>query len=565
MKNKFGLFFNKKHLHVIAYILIAGFGVLLWLIARQRPIFVDETSFQINILHFLNHKTIVPVYINYPTMFSYLIGIPTIVFFKIIYAIYPHAHTQLADPYYQTFFYEYHIYHWILLGRAVVILLACTSLLYFYRFLRKQYGLTIAVISVLFFALDPFGFYMDYAAYALPDTAVASILFFALAVLCSSLKFRSVLLLYLCSFLIGFSGSAKLNGLLPVIFLFSVIITYRKHFNANTLKTIILSAIFCYVGFVFGSPIFFVNPYHYSSGFGYESSLLTAQMRIFDTGRSPLWAFQSFFTLSPAFSIFIIFCFIYGMIRPKKWRSILMFSIVFIFLVLAMLGKRSTVYFIVIYPLIFFLGADILKSMREHIRRRLWNVFIAVLISILAVSFLKRSFLNLTRKDNRVLAKEWIYHNIPEKSIILLDWGYFPEIFIQPMSIEYNWWNQLAHSPELVSSLRKILKNEPSYIIRFLPNLNYDIPHDTQAEYLITSASCFQQYLTEKPRFSDLAVDDDDFNIEDRYHSLRTFYLNLLNDKTNFRQIQYFGDGNGPDIFIFQNSSPKKTVLNINK
>jgi len=542
---------KKKYQDITAWCLIAGFGILLGLIATRKVIFVDEMSFQINILHFINHKTIVPIYINYPSLFSYLIGAPTILLFSILYAIYPHTYPHLADPYYRTFFYEFHIYHWIFLGRAIVILAACAGLFVFYRFVRRHCGRSAALFTLALAVLDPFSFYLDHAVYALPDAVVASLLFCTVAILASAVHSRSLPKLYLAAFLTGLAGSAKMNGLLPIILVLAVLIANRKAFRGNPVKLLVLTAASCYLGFAAGSPIFFINPHHYFSGFTYESSLLTGGLSVFDTCRRPLWAVQTFFHQSPVFSILILLCVLYSILRPKKWRVLLSLSISAIFLFLASLGKRSPAYFIVLYPLIFFLIADVTSSIRRRIRRPLAvSVFCAVTIILLAGTFYSRTSSHLIKEENRVTAKKWILENIPDGSFILIEWGYFPEIFIQPIS-EYKWRSRLARSPEMSAALIRILEHEPQYRIRVLPSLNYDIPDYDHPAYLITSTSCFDRYLTDTPRFSDLYVNDG-VDVETRYTFLRDFYLNLVNEKTRFRKIRHFGEGLGPDVFIFR-------------
>ncbi|MEW5894329.1 MAG: hypothetical protein AB1650_00985 [Candidatus Omnitrophota bacterium] len=539
----------EKFLNISAIGLLCAFGLLLMIISSRNVMFCDEKSFQSNIVHFITNKTIVPVYTNYPSFFSYLTGLPTTIFYWIKFSFFPHPVPDiLADPFYQTFFYEYHIYHWLFLARFLVIAIVLASLIFFYRFSRRNYSPLIAFSSLLLIVLDPFGFYQSYATLALPDAVVASMIFAAIMILFSAVQKESCLLLYFSSFIVGLAASAKINGLLGIIPLVIVFTAFHNKFKDSFIKTFFYIPWFCFTGFIVGTPLIVIDRFLYVNNFSYETALLTGQNNLFEASLDPWWAFKNFFEGNPVFSTLIIILSIHTLFHPKKWRLALLLSLVITFLTLSMLSKHSSLYFFAIYPFVFFLFNDIIFDLVRFHHKKIIFAVISVFIGITAFSSFSQTLNRLSRPDNLQIARDWILHEIPPGSHFLLDWGYYPEILIEQIGI-LNW--RETGDQKLIQAVDHFKTDKNIYKTHDLFAINFAIENFfSDGSYLITSSSCFRRYLETHPKQSDLFRAHKKSN--ECYEFLKKFYQSLLNEQTPFKLIKRFNQWQGADVYIFK-------------
>jgi hypothetical protein len=226
---------------------------------------------------------------------------------------------------------------------------------------------------------------------------------------------------------------------------------------------------------------------------------------------------------------------------------LLLLSVVIPFAYIGRWPVKQAHYLLFIYPSLAIMGAIFVNKVLLWAPKKLGA---AVSLALFIVFFGAPAFGNLTNSlktasspDNRLTARDWIQDNIPQGSIIAIDWEYVPPL----MTSEYK--------TELLAGrnggfFEKYFSTHKSYertykIIDFTPSPQ--IVANVKAEYIIISSSCYQRFFDSEPPPEGNAL-------REEYFEARRTYGSLLRtpEELGWHSVKEFSNGVGPRIGIFR-------------
>ena len=202
---------SNKRLEKIILIFLLFTAAILYAASCCKYVFMDEsiTTFT-NVIHFIKEKTIIPIFVEYPTFFSYLAIIPTCIGALILYigGILPSIFdiTILAQldsilPYLPARIIS------AIFGLATILLLFNIGQTFFTR----QTGL-IAAVFIVFSKL-----YVHRAGYALPDMTMIFLVTCSLFFSLKASESKKICHYVMAGVFAGIATSTKYNGVMAVI------------------------------------------------------------------------------------------------------------------------------------------------------------------------------------------------------------------------------------------------------------------------------------------------------------------------------------------------------------
>ena len=192
------------------------------------------------------------------------------------------------------------------------------------------------------------------------------------------------------------------------------------------------------------------------------------------------------------------------LIRFQKTKLLLIFIwCVLLFLYQSIQITKTMRYFIIIYPFLAIFAGIGFYFVSRYVNKAL-NIFCFIAVLIWPLSFI--SIYNKTH--SRVEASNWIYQNIPDKSIILTEY-----------------WDDAL--PLSITNQKKL------YIIKEMPVFDYDTPEKwnkinsylSQGDYLILSSNRGWGSIMQAP---------------EKYPLMAKFYSDLFADKLQYKKIKTF-------------------------
>ena len=155
---------NKLTLIISAICLILL--AILALDSLNLPTFTDEISFLLNVKYFAQHKTLTPLYVHYPSLFSYIISIPVYLSFLIFYLIKGFSLQGLTDVAFLKFLYYENLIIWNSVSRLVTMMFSIATLVLILKRAAQKYGSIAFFVAASLLALDPFGIYRSFPAWS---------------------------------------------------------------------------------------------------------------------------------------------------------------------------------------------------------------------------------------------------------------------------------------------------------------------------------------------------------------------------------------------------------------
>jgi hypothetical protein len=505
-----------------------------------KYVFIDEATVFYNILNFIEKRTIMPSYFNYPTFFSYLSIIPTclvglVLYIKGILTI-PQDFAVLA--YYLDSILPY-------LGARITSLVfgLLTILLLFKignRFFDKRTGL----IAAAFLAFSKLHIY--YSGYALPEVTMTFFatcsLFFSL----SALRSKSIRDYVLAGVFAGFTCSTKYNGALIILLILTthLIHLYDEKRLLSPYKWINRKIIFSGMAFIcaffISSPGWILSPAIFWKSVVFEHAhMITGHLGSF--GTIYIRHLILFWTWERIISVFFGLGLFYAMFRHTRQDIAILTLTLLSFFYIGSWQKKSLHYLIFLYPALSLLSArlisDIISKISERVLRTtilfiVFSIFSWQIYSVVMYTYQK------ALKDNRDIALGWIQSNIPEGSRVIIDWAYTPRL----LTVE----QKETAKKKNPAFFEKYLRSSPTYeliLLKYTPGWLEGI----NADYLITSSGCFDRFFkTSAPPLNNPLFSS--------YKKRRDTYASLFYEEegVGWKLITEFHKGSGPTILIYR-------------
>lgn len=520
------------------------YALILVIDGMHEPMYCDESSFLKNVCGFIVNRSPEPVFVNYPTFFSYLLAAPIYAAFLIYYIFIRHFPWEgLGDIGLFALVFQGELDIWLWVGRSISILFAVGILALVYQYCFSRLSRPAAVLAVVLLISSPYSFYMHHAHYALPDIFVAFLVTCVLFIASRHVEYPRDRGLNFAGFLAGLAASAKLNGLLALAPLF-VLPWIASAGMPRKWRSIFFTAGWALVGFTIGSPFIIVKPQAFVPGYNLESNILYA-------GNSGLeWLIPALWREDPVMTVLTVAAIIFSFFRRSKkdmvFHAILIPSVIF----LGSLSKQSPHYLLFLLPWIcvmigeFF--QEILKRERPVFIR--WLVIAGLVgIVVYAGHRLVDRVIKDCRPDNRTIAREWIRINIPAEAPILLDQGDLPRMgFIDLGVMPSDQYIFRSNYPDIV---REYSRRE--YRCNFAYLSTYGVSTEDLRvrgwKYFVTSDNNFKHYLESPAKVDEVQNGPNGSFLE--FLTRRKFYLQLFQESDGLR---VFKEGSGPQIYIFK-------------
>lgn len=513
--------------------------------------FGDEKSFLQNVEVFIKNKNIIPVYTRYPTFYSYLITIPIYIVYACFLFIKHFPISALQDVVLFDFLFRESTHIWLKVSRFITMMFSLGTLFLLLKNCLERYrwGITLTVAALLVF--DPFGVYFSNAIYGLPDVPVSFMATLSMFLCFKYLNVNQIKYLLFASFLAGLGTSMKINGMLMLFPLLSIVFIHRdsKHPRIKVLLIIILIFL---AGFFIGSPVLLFSPNIYVEGFGYEMNMLTKSGWIGTGGTHWVWIPIRLWKLNPVMTMLFSFSFIYMLIKRKKEHLLYLILLLSACIILGALQKKTLQYFILLYPLAVFFAGEFLQniwlSIPQQRIKRIAGVIFIICVIVFSCLETQKKLTGFNAVDNRVLAEQWMNNNLAHNSRLFTDEMYIPNIYVK---------NQMDKYLSMVNSSSSAYRNlilkyyfsRPAYRVDYLMDLGFqkEILMNDLADYIVVSSGDYARYIKE----DETTLPNQKMPYYNKFMKARSFYLELLSGNHRYRLIKEFSGPQGPVISFY--------------
>jgi len=365
-----------------------------------------------------------PIFFNHPAFYKYIV----LFFYKIYFLI------GLIFGKYKTiadFMVEYRVTpeNFYFINRYVAAFLGTLTVLIVYRITKKLFDKRTAVISALFMGLAYL--HVRDSHFGVTDTPLTFLVMLFTFFLIKVMRTKSLSSYIYCGILAGLAASTKYPGVLVIfpmlIIHFLNIIDSRQKLSKLILdKRIIFFILVCAFFYLLGNP-------HTLLSYGKFKEGLLRCIRIFRFGDRNVMDIGWFHHLK--FSLFyglgwpLFFTSLAGfivIIKTNFRRALLLCSFPVVYY--AVFGQGYNVFLRYALPLVPFFciaaavfTADIMGYLERHLKARLVKIavfLIPVLIILPSVYNILCFDSLLSKKDNRLIAGEWVNSNLAEGSSI---------------------------------------------------------------------------------------------------------------------------------------------------
>ena len=516
-------------------------------------VFADELNLICNPFRFLTKATILPYYTNYPTFYSYLITLPISIVALIIYFINKYPLSGLSDPLFIEFVLQENYVTLTKTARLLTVMIAITILIIIFYYCYKNYGRLCALLAATILTLDPLTIYFQHSRFALPDILVAFLITIAMLLIFNSIEKQNTAHFYWACFFTGLATSTKFNAvfmILPIIVLFIL----RKNLNMPAfLKKISLpwALLIILGGLLIGSPAFLIKPGIYLEGFQEEADLLFYSGDIGAHQKKWTWILENLWERDPALAVIFIFT-IFSLFQKLDYRKKIFLSLLLPSIaVIGNLEKKSIHYLLFLYPLLSAEASRVLAVMWDRLKNA-WakGCYIVLLLTIIgfwATKMYQRAQIEF-KIDNRILAAEWIYKNIPPHSKIIVDTrGYEPRL--SGWQVLSDTENFKFKSKELFDICIATLEKKIEYEIfrRKYKKPDWNKILEINAPYFITSNVDYDRYF--KAGSANYIKTEAVMKL---FRQQKAFYEDLLSGRSPYHEIITFDSGSGPIQKIYQ-------------
>jgi len=543
---------QRHHLrpHQLALLLVLIAGALLRISGIFVPMFPDESTTTIqNITQFLRDRTIIPVDVIYPTLYSYLAAM-ALGAWSVLLILAREAHSLAGTA--MLFITD----QAPLLApmRLLTVAIDVGTIVTVYFLGRRLRDAWTGVAAALFVALSQN--HLHYARWALPD---------ALMALCATLCLLAALRLmerptlrwYLIGgALAGLTITSKFNGGTALVALLMAH-CLAQHEAGGPLRPANLGKLsaaagVCVAVFLAGSPVWLLKPAFCVETFRQTMAHMAGGHYYVPGGPPYLWALKYLTLQETTLGVLALLGCGWAAFQRRRPEWVLLTFILVTALIIGRWQKQSPHYLLGIWPALLTLGAVMLRDLSKKFRRPQRALAVAVLLTAVlpagrAATFAREEL----RTDNRLFAEQWIQQNIPAGARIAMDWSYMPALY------DINWMReatvrrrtQLGDSPDIAIWNRFVERTRAYDLVP----MQYEVDwfRRTDAEYAITSSDCHDRFLTG-------ARPPPNHPFYAGFRAREEFYRTLLSNRgpSRFRLVREFKEGGGPRIFIFKAAPP---------
>ena len=549
---------SNKRLEKIILIFLLFTAAILYAASCCKYVFMDEsiTTFT-NVIHFIKEKTIIPIFVEYPTFFSYLAIIPTCIGALILYigGILPSIFdiTILAQldsilPYLPARIIS------AIFGLATILLLFNIGQTFFTR----QTGL-IAAVFIVFSKL-----YVHRAGYALPDMTMIFLVTCSLFFSLKALESKKICHYVMAGVFAGIATSTKYNGVMAVIPIVTVyLITLfdeKRNLVLNTLivKPVIFAGLGFACAFFIGSPGWLLNPSSMWDGFVWQYQHINTG-RFGGFGIPYIHYLKLFWNWEKTTAILFGLGLIYAIFRHSRKDIVLLTFILISFFYIGNRQAKSLHYLLFLYPTLSLLSARVLSKIFSILNKNIifpkkYILFAIVIIFMWPAYSTFGYAYQQTKEDNRWISQKWIQKNIPEGTRIVVDWAYIPKLITEKSKVE---WLGSKHKVFAENSLKnvstyelvplgQIVKKRVQNKFEYTDAYSVARLKEVEADYLITSSQCFDRFFTTPPPPKDNPLFEKYNNRKNTYEAL--FYKE---NEVGWKLLKEFNTGKGPRILIY--------------
>lgn len=446
----------------------------------------------------------------------------------------------------------------LLLGRLTSAILGAMNLLVVYqvgKFLRNQ------VVGILASLLLAVAFlHVRDSHFAVPD--ITATFFVSLTCLFCLLSLRDDRLRYviLAALMSGFAIATKWTVWpIAITLILAILLKIQKNEKSllssrSTWKLIFISGACFLVGYLLGGVQTIIWPKLYIDYALTELSAgETGGFFIWQVDTLPGWLFY-LKTMSYGLGITVTLLFVIGLfakvyevIKKKDYAGIVFLSFPIIYFVIMGATRHYFArYVLLLVPFAVYIAAEFIYTLKEYLERKNLKFVWALVAGLVALGLLQQFVYDirldylLTKIDTRTTAHEWIEENIPEGSIIAMDW--------------------LIHGPPLSTPEKLVPNSEKIYDVTTfdddsgLSKNAIQWYQESNFNYLIASSFIYQIPLVDKT--------ENDERVE-FYKSLNTEFALIKEFKPyqgNSEPSFIFDEIYGPAISLWQRERPGPTI-----
>jgi len=515
-------------------------GLTAHLLFLRQEYFMDEGIILRNILHFFKDSTLSPENGLYPTFYSYVSALPVAaaIAIKSLFINYNIKETA-------AYLYTFDLHYLMLPARIISNFSLAIAAAYFAVFSATRFNPTAAYFTAALILLTPA--FLRYGSYGLPDITV---MLFAMISFLTCIKadedrdnFTHFSRYAIASAIFcGLAISAKYNGvatIFPIITLFARAIFDRQENKIRLFMLAILSAMVIIVIFIATNPSWIISTDTMLAGVRFQMDLATHGHQG-STGIPLLGQIVLLFEDAP---IVLLLAASSLFFYSRKENRLFIFGGSLIIGMLALSMKtsvQSTHYLYPLFPALFLLCAFSLSKIFGRFGRN--AIYLASLILIGAAFHSLYTSSDFLQENNAMAARQWIYENIPEDTIIAVENGYVPYLYSDKRLYEREY---LMNHPKIIEELKS---KHVFYTIEETKQTTSWLT-DTSAKFILTSEGIYKRYF-ENNLFINIAPDPAT-DLGKEYLANKKFYENLLNNSI-FEKKKIFSSSNGHPVIILE-------------
>lgn len=487
---------------VLTIILLSGLLLRLYGMKFGLPYLYDpdEPNFSMRAYNILTNKDPNPHWFGHPgTTVIYLLSMLYSIIF--IGGVSLGAFTNISD-FKLLYFKDPTIFY--LSGRLMFALFGVASILLLYAITARLFNRTTGLVAATIFALSPLHvFFSKLIRTDILMTFLVLIVFWFCLEILEKRTWKSYIL---AGFFSGLAIATKYPALIVVLV---IVITYIFSHSRNDFRKLIISGFASVFGAFVGSPFLFLDFKKVLADIAIENRYTHVSYTGEGIIRNLMWYVQNplLHALSPIGLILVVFGIILCIDSRKKEMWILLIFPLSFLCFISLMHLRWARWIIPVLPFLCVLIAQafywIIIWVEQHINFQAKKLVGFILVSTLVVTLLRADIIQgieMSGKDTRTLAGEWILDHIPQRSRILVE-KYAPHL-----PIERYTFLLVEHSGKLVEVDPKEIRNsvfDPPF--RQIGKLkNIDAILEKNVEYIVFS-NWYDRYLAERKRSADYA------------------------------------------------------------
>jgi len=517
-------------------LLVLVVSAVVRLIPCRAYVFIDEGHILFNVAHFVHHHTLLPSTFYYPTLYSYLIAVPTGLTALLLLRL-----GVISTPADFITLFEFDSILPLLGARLASVAFGLATIAVVFRIGTRFFSKGAGLLAAALLGLSQL--HIGYSALALPETATG--FFVAICLYCSLAALdRGGRWFPLAGAAAGLAATTKYNAAMAGLAIVAAyllreaakrpILSASLWFN----RTTALTALALVGAFVAGSPGWLMAPRPYWDALMFDRTLM-AVGHLGSFGPPYLRHAELLWTREGTTALLFGAGVLYACLRPTRARWVLAFTILLSFLVIGAWATKNVHYLLFLFPALAVLGADAVCDILRRTAAGRWAVAATVMAVLAwpAWSAGRTAIDNLT-DDNRWTAARWIEASVPPSATVVVDWSYVPRLIDvgeRDRFLRVRRGDLFGRRPPDVPTYR---------LVPLVHRLDWLLSRGT-GEYLV--ASDYQRYVTGTPPPEGNPLRAEYLRRHDLYAAL------VRNpERIGMRRIMEFGDGLGPRVLVFE-------------